>query len=742
MQNAPGRLDRAARSLRPVLAVAALAFSAACMGSRGPAGPLPQLQPYAGREVRKVRLESDSLILPQDSVRSVIATRPSSCKLLRIIPVCLGKFGRDKRELDLAVLARDVVRVQLLYRDNGYYGTRVVPEVQEVPENRVEVIFRITPGDLVTLSDLSVEGYAGIIDSATLYRRIPLKEGDPFRRIDFLASADTVRNALLDRGHPYAQVLRNFDIDTIADRARVQLVASPGPLVTVDTVLVAGTYRLNERTVRQQLTFREGSRLRASDLARSQRNLFDLELTDFAAVEVAPESLQVTPDSVELLEDSIGSTVVVRIIEAPRYAVDASAGYATQECFRGRAVHTDRNFFGGARRLEVSGLVSRVGAAKPLELGFEDKLCGAVDGPEDPDTRLDSIQSQIADAMNYRLAVDFVQPRLFGTRTSFLASGYFEQISELGLYRRRSKGGQFGAVRQIARGALLSGNAAFERGNTLAPDIFYCLALEVCDPVDIERFRLSRWTNSINLGLVSNRVRLNPFPESGFQLRSDVGLASGMLGSDDEFLRVYSDGILYREVADGYVVSGRLAAGAFLEGIVDGDIPPERRFYGGGPGHVRGYLRNQLGPVVYIERDILNDDDEVETEIIPSATGGTRTLLGTAELNMPSPMFKQNLRLAVFVDAGQVWNTDARQDSLKSPSLRVTPGFGARIATPVGPMRLDIAYNPYPRERGPLYHVDLDGEITRVQDDFDFDAVQPRKWHERFVFQFGIGHGF
>ena len=71
-------------------------------------------------------------------------------------------------------------------------------------------------------------------------------------------------------------------------------------------------------------------------------------------------------------------------------------------------------------------------------MGLEDKLCGAVNGPEVLRSRLDTIQSGIAEAMNYRLAIDFLQPRLFGTRTSFLASGYVEQISELGLYRRRA----------------------------------------------------------------------------------------------------------------------------------------------------------------------------------------------------------------------------------------------------------------------------------------------------------------
>jgi outer membrane protein assembly factor BamA len=738
----PCRTNRVFRLPRAALA-ALLVLTGACMGGSGPSGPFPGLQPFAGREVRKVLLEGEDLKLPADSVRSVISTRGSSCKSLGFLPICPFGRGRVKRVLDLDLLARDVVRVQLLYRDNGYYGTRVVPDVQEVPDNKVDVRFRVTPGDLVRLAALEIQGTEGILDSAALRRKIPLRVGDPFRRIDFLASVDTVRNQLLDRGRPYAQVLRNFDIDTIADQARVQLVASAGPLVTVDTVIIAGTYRLNEQTVRHQLAFREGSRLRASDLTRSQRNLFDLELVDFAAVEVAPESLQVTPDSTQLLEDSIGSTVVVRLIEAPRYAVDASIGYATRDCIRARAVHTDRNFLGGARRLEVNGLVSRLGAAGPVGFATENsKFC--VGGPEDLVSRLDSIQADIANALNYRLAVDFVQPRLFGTRTSFVAGAYVEQLSELGLYLRQAGGAQVGVVRQVGRGAVLSTTLSAQRGTTRAPDIFFCLALEVCNRDDIAQFQEARWTNSVGIGLLTNQVRLNPFPESGYQVRTQVDVATGLLGSDDKFARLYADGILYRRIAEGWVVSGRLAGGTFLEGLLDsrGFIPPERRFYGGGPSHVRGYARNQLGPIVYLIRQVRSEKGPpfVETDTIPSATGGTRTVLASAELNTPSPVFRQNLRLAFFVDAGQVWDSPDSLD-VPRPTLRVTPGFGARIATPVGPIRLDIGYNPYPRERGPQYAVDLDGNISGPFD-LDFAPEENRSFLDRFVFQFGVGHGF
>src|SRR5205085_1706057 len=117
-------------------------------------------------------------------------------------------------KLDTQVLARDVVRIQLVFRDNGYYGTRVVPTVDEATGNTVDVRFNVIPGERVLLRTLDVSGAEAILPDSALLKKVPLKVGEPFRRNDFLASVDTVRNVLLDSGYAYAQVLRNYQIDT------------------------------------------------------------------------------------------------------------------------------------------------------------------------------------------------------------------------------------------------------------------------------------------------------------------------------------------------------------------------------------------------------------------------------------------------------------------------------------------------------------------------------------------------
>ena len=715
--------------------LAALAALPACAGNAGPTGPLPQFAQYENQPVREVAFEGE-LVVPEDSLRRVITTRPSRCRILGVLPLCIGRYGRDTYRLDLGVLSRDVARIQLAHRDAGYYGSRVLPLVDEADEG-VAVTFRVEPGDLVRLAALEVVGTERALDPAEFEEIVPLREGEPFRRIDFLASVDTVRNRLLNAGFAYAQVLRNYAIDTIQDVATVRLEAAPGPLVTIDSIRFVGTYRLSEETLRRQMGIQPGRRLRAAELVRSQRNLFDLELVRFASVEVAPERLQLTPDSLELDRDSIGTTVLVRIVEAPRYAAELAAGYGTRDCLRAEASHLDRNFLGGARRLEVTGLVAKVGAGEPLE-GLESSLCRAflLEETATPDDSL------IADQLNWRLSANFLQPRLFGTQTSVVLGAFTERISELDLYVRDATGGELGVVRQILPQTIATLSLEVQRGRTRASDYFFCIAFEVCRREDIALLERARWTNSVELGINQNRVRQDPFPSGGHQFRATTDYASALLGSEDRYLRLMADGIMHRELRDKLVLSVRLMGGTFLTGLLapeSGYIPPERRFYGGGPTGVRGFRFNELGPTIYVARPRRTGDDGIEVDTVRSSTGGTRTVLATGELTFPLPVQigTTPIRGAAFVDAGQVWES---RDTLASrPGLRITPGVGLRFASPVGPFRLDFAYNAYGPEPGPLYGINERGELIPMPLITRYRPEDDRGFFRRLVVQVSVG---
>lgn len=108
----------------------------------------------------------------------------------------------------------------------------------------------------------------------------------------------------------------------------------------------------------------------------------------------------------------------------------------------------------------------------------------------------------------------------------------------------------------------------------------------------------------------------------------------------------------------------RADAGAILQEQLD-SIPASLRFFAGGDYSVRGYGYQTISPV------------DAEGNL----TGGIRLAAATAEYQW---RYRGNWWLATFADVGSVWNDQ--------PEWKKSVGVGIRWASPIGPIRLDLAY--------------------------------------------------
>src|SRR5690606_37338128 len=104
-----------------------------------------------------------------------------------------------------------------------------------------------------------------------------------------------------------------------------------------------------------------------------------------------------------------------------------------------------------------------------------------------------------------------------------------------------------------------------------------------------------------------------------------------------------------------------------------------KNFYVGGVNSVRGYETSAIGPR---ETDPSTRED--------FAVGGTKRLLGNAELYFPIPGMKDSkqLRLSTFLDAGSVY---ADGESFSLDELRYSTGLGVSWFSPFGPIKLVFA---------------------------------------------------
>ncbi len=710
----------------------------------------PDVAEHAGAEIKAVRFVGGEPF-NTDTLAVMIETKPTRCNFLGF-PICIpiGGIGREEHTVDPNAVVRDAGRLTVFYRREGYFGTRVTPRVEPQAQGDpdVEVTFIIRRGDPIILDTLRLEGIAGVLDSAATLGALPLQPGELFDLDEFGMSADQVLRELQSRGHAHASVLRNYDADTLTDRATASITAIPGPIVTVDSIIVTGADELGRRTAIRQLGFRKGDVLRLPRLADAQRNLYSLELVQIASVALAPDTLQQSPD------DSATATVLVAIAEADEQQAEAAVGFGTVECFRMDGNWRDRSFTGGGRRLSIDGSLSKIGVGGRTKTGLGGNLCSS--STADP-VAIDTIAS----TLDYRLSAEFNQPYFLSPRNQLTANVYGEKQSQSD-FAREAIGARLAITHRLAPRTSLIGSVDVEQGKTIAEPVLFCSAFQICTPEDVSRVSGKRFRNTVGLNYLQDRTDHPLDATRGHVLRTGVAWAAPFLSSDVTFVRWTGEGSAYRIIRPSWVFAGSLRVGNFFQSASlnparseDDFLPPEERFYAGGANSVRGFERNMLGPGVYFAR-FSTIDSVSGTLVVPAKqveegdstvlvqcddcadfvpTGGTSLIVVNAEVRFPSPLLPRQLRLAAFIDAGSVstgnvW--DARD-------WRITPGVGLRIITPVGPARVDMAYNPYGPITGTLYVLDDNRQIVRARDDF---TVRDGGFFSKLKFHVAIGQAF
>jgi outer membrane protein assembly factor BamA len=431
--------------------------------------------------------------------------------------------------------------------------------------------------------------------------------------------------------------------------------------------------------------------------------------------------------------------LVARIRPGRGHRARASVGYGTTDCFRGGAGWRARNWSGGGRILDLSGRLSKVGVAAPFDASLQNSICGQLAD--------DSVGSA---KLNYNLTASVEQPGLLGSLNTATLSLFADRRSEFKTYLREEIGGSFTFRREGLKRIPVSLSYKLSYGGTTASAANFCAFFSACTAEDVDLLRQKRFLGTLTGSVAWPRVNNVLDPSKGYFHTVEAVVSSRLLGSarTQEFVKLTANGAWYRELDRDIVLSWRLRLGTIFAPQVEftsqavNFVPPEERFYGGGPNDVRGFQRNELGPLVYVVETNLTNPDSIFARIdrgsLPvrfSATGGNTLAIGNVELRIPSPILSNRMRIAFFVDGGTVW--ERGKEELAPASLRITPGFGFRIGTPLGPARLDIAYNGYERQPGALYRSSLvTGDLVKIADNFTSGK------RSNLTFQFAIGQPF
>jgi outer membrane protein assembly complex protein YaeT len=664
--------------------------------------------------------------LASDTLAASIVTSNSSA-LARFFLTRPLHFGR-RRVFDEVEFRRDVVRLRLLYRQHGYFEARVDTTVRRT-DNAVSVTFRIQEGAPVLVDSIAVTGVDSIVAPGRLARSLPLVVGRPFDRYLFAAAADTLVTALRNRGYPFAAVYRSYSVDNTTRLARVGYDVVPGPHARVGEIAIAGVQGVSRRTVRRSLAVREGDVSNQDALFDSQRSLYQTDLFRYVSVGVAAESTVAGSDSLVRVQ--------VQVQEGPRTRFRTGVGYGTIDCFRAQTTLSQNNFLGGTRRLELAVKVSKLGFARPTSLGSRNVVCRELAN----DT---SGSSHFSDTLNYLASITLSQPAFLARRNAIAITAFAERRSEFQAFERIGVGGSVSLAFGVGRDLPVTLTYRLAYGRTRAADPTFCVFFDRCERSAITQLSDNRRQATFSVSVLGRRTNNPVDPSRGHVTSLEAAYAGAAIGSQYAFAKIVFETARYRRLSRDWVAAFRVRAGIVRPGLstVPGGVirfvPPEERFYLGGPSTVRGYGRNEMGPVVYLADSL--DADSMPIGLRTSPLGSSAIALANLELRFPSPVLSSRLRLAAFVDAGQLW--DQTTGGLIPSGWRATPGLGIRIATPLGPMRLDAAYNGYARQPGPLYVVNTaDRTLVRVPQDYPGPA-RPASFLRRLQLHFSVGQAF
>jgi outer membrane protein insertion porin family len=560
----------------------------------------------------------------------------------------------------------DRLSLQDYYRRHGFLEARVdsVPLHFNQKGTEAEVHFWLTEGPRARVESVRFEG-VGPVPEDKLRDALQLKPGDPLDIPKQDMSRGAVEEEYAERGYIAASVRDSLEVE--GTNVRIVYRIAPGPKTVLDSLIVEGTSKTKPRFVEREVTIKPGELLARSKLVRSQQRIYD---SGFYS--------DVRFDRGDIDSVTNAANLIVDVRERKMGWIDLGIGYGTVDQLRLTSQIGQRNLFRDGIRLVASGLVGvRVKRGTNL-----------IRTP--PYVEMHPTALQLGDS---RIDLVLSRPWNLGVRVGTAVGAFAEHV--------RPTAGDFLFPPYEAYGA--SGALSYDFAANWHSRLSYEHRNVISDTTNIYSVTGESYTINRVIGSLEWDKRDNPFePRRGYDLIGSSSFVGGALSGSAQFVKHLAMGVAFRPVGRATVAAFRLRGGLTnpkasedsgvpVTGPID-LIPAEERFYTGGANTVRGYGENELGT-----RAVLDANGQPLKNSV-YRVGGRVLLLANAELRrrLFGPFGAE-----AFLDVGNVWErpTDVKlsnilrfTDGAGYNDMRYSAGLGLRIATPIGPFRLDYGW--------------------------------------------------
>lgn len=302
--------------------------------------------------------------------------------------------------------------------------------------------------------------------------------------------------------------------------------------------------------------------------------------------------------------------IKISVVESDHRVIGAGVGYSTDEGVGGRLSWEHRNLFGKAERLKTT-------------------LAGT--------------------ERRRRAMTDFVKPDLFGRRNSLVAN-VTARDENLEAFDSRSLEGSLGIERELLE--TLVGSVALSLERTLDEENEGVRGFTLVGfPLTLKRDTTDDLLDPTRGG----RTILTVTPYT-----ADLSFVVARL--KDSFYRALTPG--------GGVVAAFWGSIGTIRGEPTPSIPPDKRFFAGGGGSIRGYGLQLVGPLDAGNKPL----------------GGRSIIEAGTELRL---RLTDDIGIVPFVEVGSVSDSSTPDFGEK---FFWSTGLGLRYYTDFGPLRLDVAF--------------------------------------------------
>jgi len=592
-----------------------------------------------------------------------------------------------------AFVSRDKEAIQSLYKGNGFRDVKVTAVSVDDYKGKignVAVTVKIDEGPQYSVSGLTLVGVDQLAKD-NIAQNLASAPGEPFSESNVALDRDYILRTYQAAGFPDAAFDWKVTPGAAPHQVEVRYQVTEGMREYVRDVLITGLTHTRASLVDADLHLHPGDPLSWTEMGAIQRNLYQLGVFD--TVDMAIQN----PDG-----DTQEKYVVYHLSEGHRYSVAVGLGAEIAEIGgsqysldnpQGQTGFSPRGSF-EISRLDMFGLGQ--------SLNFKSRVSSL-----DDLASLNYLIPRIKNVEGRDISITLLYDNERDVRT--FASRRLE--ADLQLSQKLSK-----ATRIFWRYSY--------RDSKVDPG-----TLKI-NPLLIPLYSQPALIGELSANLVQDR-RDNPInAHRGIYNTVDVGVSSHYFGSRQSFGRILVRSSYYHPIHGGLVLASNTEFGWIAPfGVPGGEnstdaIPLPEKFFGGGGTSERGFPDDQAGP----------RDPETGFPI-----GGNALLFHSTELRFP--LIGDNIGGVLFHDMGNVYSSigaisfGVHQTSLTDfDYMNHAVGFGVRYQTPLGPVRLDLAYSINPPSFNGLqgtYDQLLFGGATRVLQSLG-----------HFQFFFSIGQAF